>query len=158
MPCPDSSANVSSAPWATPSDTAAVNTQFTTIVRRGAYSGLACCEATRCRRAGMCSSGTNTSLTSTSWLPVPRRPATCQVSMMCASAIGTLTLRSRRRPSSSDVQVGKYQSAWRELLAKSQRPSTTKPPSTRRASPSGRFDPAKRRAPPTVPGAKAASP
>ena len=106
----------------------------------------------------MCSSGTKTPLTATSLLPVPRSPATCQVSMTSTSPIGMHTLRSRCRPSSSEVQVGKYHSAWQELLAKSQRPSTTKPPSTRRACPRGRFEPAKRQALPTVPGASAARP
>ena len=89
---------------------------------------------------------------------MPRSPATCQVPMISTSPIGTLTLRSRRRPSSSEVQVGKYHSAWRELLAKSRRPSTMKARSIRRARPSGRFEPAKRRALSTGPGASAAGP
>lgn len=81
-------------------------------------------------------SGTKTSSTATSWLPVPRRPAVCQVSTISNSAFGTACIcASFGTPSPSVKAVAMNQSAPQTPLAKGQRPLTRQPPSTFTARP-----------------------
>ena len=63
----------------------------------------------------MCSSGTKTPLTARSLLPVPRSPATCQVSITSTSPIGMHTLRSPKDFTGPDLDIPSltYQS-WHE--------------------------------------------
>ena len=89
--------------------------------------------------------GTKTSSTAMSWLPVPRRPETVQVSMMRASVAGNsmsresgMPLGSRRgAPFSTTTLPPISQAQCSQPLANGQRPVTRYPPSTAFARPEG---------------------
>ena len=70
------------------------------------------------------SDSTARSSTTTSWLPVPRRPSESQVSMMRTSAAGTNAMRSTgSTPSDRSICVPTpIQELWRQLLVNGQRP------------------------------------
>ena len=93
------------------------------------------------RRASTRSSGTNTSFSSMSWLPVPRIPSASHVSSTVTPSLATGTaMFSTMRPSSGSsygniVERTVPAGAW---LQKILRPLTRKPPSTLVASPRGR--------------------
>ena len=90
--------------------------------------------------------GTNTSRTETSWLPVPRRPPTVQVSMISHWLAGSSMKRSsgppdgviRGLPLSCTTDHRTIQLASWQPLTSGQRPVRRKPPSTICALPEGR--------------------
>ena len=80
-----------------------------------------------------------------SWLPVPERPTTSQVSRIFASSRGKSSSRMSGTPaavvsrpaSPSTKQPPISHAQWEQPLAKAQRPLARKPPATRFATPRG---------------------
>ena len=81
------STNVSMAPRAMPRAFPAVVTHSVTRKRRGLKSAPFSTGGSAMKQVR--SSGTNLSSMMKSWLPVPRIPIVCQVSIICASSIGS---------------------------------------------------------------------
>lgn len=86
---------------------------------------------------GVGSSGTKTSSTTKSWLPVPRMPDTDQVSVISTSSRGNTIIRTGGSRPSSTTQCARNQWQWSQPLANDHRPVTRNPPSAGVAVPVG---------------------